>query len=404
MKVKLAVQAIASDSVARTLEWAYENNVPGFDSPNVLATAKFEKLMDKTFDILNSRSPNAPGFKKTLTLENFAEADCVLKQVEEMFSVLEDGNGTKLINSSRITGPLGLLVDIKSIRGLINDMQQGVFNISYLATYKFSQDHLELFFNAIRTRNGWSYNPTSQQFRSAFRSLTIHAAQKITGSASANIIAQDETSILSISHSSRIETDDIQQQDMLETSPDVLVHFDGCGEIHYCITCTSGLTYIGGFIVFALNKIIKCNMCKLALLNSDKDPTLNSTLITKKNFLNERKDVKNGLVFPSGSVCRILYQAEKLFRHSIKISLSDKNLQEKLLLLCLNNLNTKSFFPSINYSHDLVTSDGVNNHSLALVHLVLLKFINIRLKKSVQASVEKVKGNHMHRMRIFANA
>ena len=35
--------------------------------------------------------------------------------------------------------------------------------------YKMSQDHLELFFGAVRAAGGWNNNPTALQFRSAYK-------------------------------------------------------------------------------------------------------------------------------------------------------------------------------------------------------------------------------------------
>lgn len=45
--------------------------------------------------------------------------------------------------------------------------------LKYLQTYKISQDHLELFFCAIRSRGGWCPNPTAAQFVNAYKQLLI---------------------------------------------------------------------------------------------------------------------------------------------------------------------------------------------------------------------------------------
>ena len=66
MKVKLAVQCVASRSVACALGFCHSNTVPGFEGADVLATADAVDLLDKTFDILNSRSVHAKGFKRAV--------------------------------------------------------------------------------------------------------------------------------------------------------------------------------------------------------------------------------------------------------------------------------------------------------------------------------------------------
>ena len=50
---------------------------------------------------------------------------------------------------------------------LLNDYERKEAPMKYILTYKFSQDHLELFFGAIRSSGGFNINPTAQQFTAA---------------------------------------------------------------------------------------------------------------------------------------------------------------------------------------------------------------------------------------------
>lgn len=68
--------------------------------------------------------------------------------------------------------------------------------LRHLLTYKFSQDHLELFFCAIRARGGWCPNPHSSQFSFAYKQLLIHHE---IASSNGNVEMQDNTSILTVS-------------------------------------------------------------------------------------------------------------------------------------------------------------------------------------------------------------
>lgn len=43
----------------------------------------------------------------------------------------------------------------------------------YLITYRLSQDHLELFFGAIRSKSGYNNNPTARQFEAAYKRLIV---------------------------------------------------------------------------------------------------------------------------------------------------------------------------------------------------------------------------------------
>ncbi len=163
MKVKLAVQCIASHSVASALRWCYEN-VPGFkEDDDVLCTADCIDLMDKIFDILNSRNPLAKGYKRCLT----TDPQCV-SRIEEVFVLckavlqsLTQCDSKPLLEAARKTGPLGILCAIQVVRSLLTDMAEKRLPMKYLLTYKLSQDQIELFFGAVRLRNGCTFNPNS---------------------------------------------------------------------------------------------------------------------------------------------------------------------------------------------------------------------------------------------------
>jgi len=56
MKVSLAVQFVASNSLSKALQRLHENGTEGFQDDDVLVTAKSLKVNDRLFDILNSRN------------------------------------------------------------------------------------------------------------------------------------------------------------------------------------------------------------------------------------------------------------------------------------------------------------------------------------------------------------
>ena len=82
MKVCLAVQPIATNSVAKALRWAHSEQIEGFQSDDVVATAEFEEIHDQVFDILNSRHPFAYGIKAAISERNIDEAE------KKLFGVL----------------------------------------------------------------------------------------------------------------------------------------------------------------------------------------------------------------------------------------------------------------------------------------------------------------------------
>ena len=72
----------------------------------------------------------------------------------------------------RKTGFIGFLVGIKSVQGMFHDLVESPNPpLRYLLTYKFSQDHLELFFGAVRAAGGCNNNPTAYNFLSIYKTL-----------------------------------------------------------------------------------------------------------------------------------------------------------------------------------------------------------------------------------------
>ena len=63
----------------------------------------------------------------------------------------------------------------------------------FLLTYKLSQDHIALFFSAVRQFGAWNNNPSAIQFSNAFRSLLSHAGVTITYFVNANCLSRDTT-------------------------------------------------------------------------------------------------------------------------------------------------------------------------------------------------------------------
>lgn len=69
--------------------------------------------------------------------------------------------------------------------------------LQFFATYRFSQDHLEMFFGNIRTLNGYNDNPMAQQFISAYRKLWLQS--DIAVSDRSNVACLETSHILYVS-------------------------------------------------------------------------------------------------------------------------------------------------------------------------------------------------------------
>lgn len=176
MKVRLAVQ-VFSQSVATSLDFMRSIGQTGFEDSE--ATADFIRLCDRLFDILNSRSSQARRSKSALNLGNFTYTSEFLMSAKAMLFSLHCPDGQPLHRSKRRLCVVGLCASIDSILAVSYDLlQTGI--CKYVLTYRFSEDHLELFFNAVRQSLGQNNNPTAAQFKSSYRALLTRAGVKLT--------------------------------------------------------------------------------------------------------------------------------------------------------------------------------------------------------------------------------
>jgi len=107
------------------------------------------------------------------------------------------------LKSNRKTGFLGIIICLENLINLYKIINGE--DMSYILSHKFSQDHIEIFFSAVRNRGGFNNNPNAVQFRAAYKRLLIR--HEIQGSMNGNCLLLDNCSTLLVGTSKR--TDDI---------------------------------------------------------------------------------------------------------------------------------------------------------------------------------------------------
>ncbi|KAG8239771.1 hypothetical protein J437_LFUL019248 [Ladona fulva] len=131
------------------------------------ATVKFIWLFNDVFDILNSRNLLSKEFKSPIKESNSDKIFARLTSLKSFVDNLKSKDGLSILQSKRKTGFLGMVVAGASVCALFRDLR-GSEKIEFLLTYKLSQDHLESFFSAIRSKGGFNNNLTTIQFRAAY--------------------------------------------------------------------------------------------------------------------------------------------------------------------------------------------------------------------------------------------
>ncbi|EZA59658.1 THAP domain-containing protein [Ooceraea biroi] len=109
---------------------------------------------------------------------------------------LSSNESVKLLDLKKL-GFLGFLISIQSLLTSFEEICQKEYILTYIPTYKFSQDHIEMLFSVIRSHGGYNNNPTVKQFKSAFRKILIH--DELSTPSTGNCIPLEEIPILNVS-------------------------------------------------------------------------------------------------------------------------------------------------------------------------------------------------------------
>lgn len=103
---------------------------------------------------------------------------------------MEPNSDKLLCTGRRKVFIIGFAAAIKSIIQITKNILLELC-FKYLMTYRFSQDHLELFFAQVQRRHGWNNNSNVQQFKAAMKNLLVK--NSISASMNANCIGFDAT-------------------------------------------------------------------------------------------------------------------------------------------------------------------------------------------------------------------
>ena len=372
MKVKLASQAFSA-SVADAIE--YCNKVLGLPQfAGSEATVRFIRLFDHLFDVLNSRSCVGKGFKRGLSASTKYIWEPFLDSATKYIWALSSPDGQPMYKTRRKTGFIGYLASIQSTKNVFLDLVESKsYQIKYLLMYKFSQDHLELFFGAIRACGGFNNNPTTTQFIAAYKRLFVRTA--ISGK-NGNCQQLDSTSLLSISYERITKSDSVTLTNTaLMRKYDLDIDF----EVEDSVDAPdipvisefkkAAVSYIAGFAARMSKRRLACQVC-IDALGSTTHPSLTSFLSLKD---------KGGLFKPTVDVIKICEEVEKCFKRMLAATDGklprDIGLGDVIAIATLQNLNTKIFRQLDDHVLDCAIDE---NHVCHLVKLVAKSYATIK--------------------------
>ena len=189
---------------------------------------------------------------------------------------------------------------------------------------------------------------------------------EITGSQYANCVAMDSTIILHVSSSIRggssgLITNDIKLNEVFD--------HDYCNSPLYCnnIAINDIVSYIAGFVVRKVKKIIHCHTCSTLLTLGSPD---GSTLMLMK-----QKD-RGNLTKPVTDIGEICQLAEQVFRGTNLLHNRNEN---RILHLTTTTIRRLRVNILSELDDQIKEQERLFDHNYELVKLILSSYFNIRM-------------------------
>ena len=255
--------------------------------------------------------------------------------------------------------------------------------MNYILTYKFSQDHLELFFGAIRSSGGFNNNPTAEQFTAAYKRLLLRSS--IQGR-NGNCTKQDDTDILEVigdtykaknSTDSNITINDaaiIRKYDLQGTNQNQDDDDDYSDAPSFSTVSEfkmAAISYMAGYVAQMVQKKTTCSVCHEAV--GSRQHRSESAFLTLKD--------RGNLFKPAVSVIAVCTETERCFQRMLAATdgrlPQGKGIPDAIALSVLNSMNMKVTFKDLD-THMLATTVN-DNHTFTLIKSISKNYSKVRL-------------------------
>lgn len=190
-----------------------------------------------------------------LTDENIYKLKNATDTYIEYINNLHTADRRKIVFSHRKTGFIGMIICLTNVFPLFDQLKK--LGLTYLLTYKLSQEYLETFFSAIRSRGCFNNNPNAVKFRRAYKRLLIR--DELKEYENGNCVF-DSIDILSISSSYNIVNIPVGNFNQLNSNV-VADHDYNFPFWELSAFVENVVLYIAGFVSYKLTENITCEVC-----------------------------------------------------------------------------------------------------------------------------------------------
>jgi hypothetical protein len=240
---------------------------------------------------------------------------------------------TDIISRNVIPTKKSWLITINSFIGLSEALHP---EIEYIFTRRINQDVLENFFGIIRRRSSAAGILTPNIFRSSFKNILI---SKVFEQSLHTNCEPDNDLLLNDFLQCAIPISDQASSSLPSTNSDILalaiysINNKDLPSVHE-IPENNISSYVAGFIIRRIKKLIKCNNCFSTLSSSDTcRPDL--LFIDFKNY----SDSSAQLIIPSVEFSNITNSSINIVHQHFKVLSSECLIKNKLFSLILENVD-----------------------------------------------------------------
>ena len=401
MKVNTAAQTLSS-SVADAIRYCRDTlKLPEFQGSE--GTCNYITTLDRLFDLLNSRNPLARNFKAPLMPSREGMFLPFLDTAFTYLSTITNENGQAMTKTRLKTAFIGFMTCIESVKMLYFTLVKPADSpLRYLLTYKMSQDHIELFFGAVRIACGSGNNPTARQFIAAYKRLLMRHDIK---SRRGNCSAQDATRILdaaSFKAATKNAVPDESRDMLVARRYDLEVRSPAKDDHDYAdmpnfdklsVFSESCVGYIAGYVVRMVRRTLKCEECLAALTTNENEVvqcTFAYNLISTKN--------RGGLVVPSISVVRVCEATERCVKRLLVISNGkmprEHGIRNAISNAVLSEVGQSTFSCLDEHMFDCEVD---SNHVFSLIRYISACYSKVRFHHVVKMLNEDLKENRIRK-------
>jgi len=261
--------------------------------------------------------------------------------------------------------------------------------MKYLLMYKFSQDHLELFFGAVRQAGGFNNNPTVKQFTASYKRLLMRSHIK----GGKGNVQEDPTKILHVVSDVVVDSEEdltmttiyLRRKYKLDDSKPLQIEHDYHDAPDFLQPQSefkeAAVSYIAGFVVKKLKVKMTCFHCCNGL-----------TTIEQPSFIKHKN--RGGLTVPSKSVVKVCCATERRFQRMLnktkgKLPKAKGGILPAIVNSVLNDLDYSTLFPELDI-HFREDSTLNENHLYTTVRLIATHYCKIKLHELAVEENQKI--------------